>query len=103
MGIDSVRFRGRHVSQKSVIFLVTGALCFIALPTLCIISASKGGAGILIGAIGFCAAIMCVIGLVSSIRTFKERDIYMGVPIAGMIVNGITLVCYFIVYFLGLS
>lgn len=103
MSIDSVRFRGRHVSSKSVIFLVTGALCFIALPTLCIISATKGGADLLIGVIGFCAAILCIVGLVSSIRTFTERDIYMGIPIAGMIVNGITLVCYFIVYFLGLS
>lgn len=103
MGIDSVRFRGRHVSPRSVVFLVTGSLSLIALPVLCIISAAIEDAVFALGVTGFCAGILSLIGLINSVRTFRERDIYLGISVAGMIVNGVTLVIYVIIYFLGLS
>ncbi len=102
MGIKSVKFRGRHNSWRAVLFLVTGSLAVAALIIMSILAAIEGEAAFAYGIVGMAAALVSVVGLIVSIIATRERDVFVSVPIAGMIVNGIAFVLYVIIYVLGL-
>ena len=102
MSIKSVKFRGRHNSWRAVLFLITGSIAIAVLITLSILSAVKGEAVFAYGVAGMAAALVSLIGLIVSIVATRERDVYVSVPIAGMIVNGIAFLMYVIIYVLGL-
>ena len=102
MGIKSVKFRGRHNSWRAVLFLVTGSIAAALLIVLTILSAIEGEASFIYGVIGMAAALVSLIGLIVSILATRERDVFLSVPIAGMIVNGIAFLVYVIIYVLGL-
>ena len=102
MGIESVKFRGRHNSRSALPALILGILALIAFPVLSVMSAASGTTPLSYGIIGMICALVSLVGLIVSIRATQEHDIYMSVPIAGMIVNGIAFVLYVIIYVLGL-
>jgi Na+/melibiose symporter-like transporter len=102
MGIKSVKFRGRHNSWRAVLFLVTGSIAIVLFVVLSILSAVKGETSFSYGVAGIAAALISLVGLIVSIAATRERDVFMSVPIAGMIVNGISFLLYVIIYVLGL-
>ncbi|MCR5324411.1 MAG: hypothetical protein K6E85_14225 [Lachnospiraceae bacterium] len=102
MSIETVKFRGRHVPKAGLTVLITGSISVIVLIALCIISAVRGGVSELAGAVAMAAAVSSILGLIMSVVSAYERDIYMAVPIAGMIVNGISFTLYAIVFILGI-
>lgn len=102
MGIEKVKFRGRHNSARAVLFLVTGSLTIITLIAFFIFSAVNGAVGFPIGLVAMLCAILSLVGLIVSAKATNERDIYTLVPIIGTVVNGISLVIYIIVYVMGL-
>ncbi len=101
MGIRSVKFRGRHNSWKALLVLVTGSLSIIAFIVMVVLSAVHNAAAPYFGTIGVISAIADLSGIIVSVMTTKERDIYMSVPIAGMVVNGFGFLMYVIVYIMG--
>ena len=103
MSIETVKFRGRHVSRPALTVLVTGGIAVILLLVMCIIAAVRPEVPQVFGLMAFVAAIVSIFGLIMSVLSTKERDIYTSVPIAGMIVNGIALILYVIIYLLGIA
>ena len=102
MGIEQVKFRGRHYSWRAVFFLVTGSIAIVLLIILSILSAIRNETSFTFGVIGMVEAVVSLVGLIVSIVATRERDTYLSVPIAGMVVNGIAFILYVIVYVLGL-
>ncbi|MCR5828977.1 MAG: hypothetical protein K6F93_01335 [Lachnospiraceae bacterium] len=102
MSIESVKFRGRHHSHRAITFLVTGSVCFVTIPVLAIISAVVGGGGEVFGIFGFAGFIMSVLGIVMSVLSTKERDIFIKDSIAGIVVNSAATLCYLILYIRGM-
>ena len=102
MSIETVKFRGRHVSKSGLTVLITGSLSIIALIVLCIVSAVNGGVSEIAGIIAMVAVVANVIGLIMAIISTHERDIYMAVSIAGMVVNGISFTMYAIIFIMGI-
>ena len=101
MSIETVKFRGRHISPGGLTVLITGSISIIVLIVMCVISAAGGSIGEYAGIAGTIAAIASVTGLIVSVLATRERDIYTAIPIAGMIVNGVSFLLYIIVYILG--
>lgn len=102
MGIEAVKFRGRHVSVRALIFLITGGMTILLLAVLPFVSAFSTGEIKWFGIAGIAAAILNIIGLIESVKALSERDTYEKVAIAGMVVNGVSLVAYIVIYVLGL-
>ena len=102
MSIKSVKFRGRHNSRLAVLFLVTGIAALVLFVVLSVLSAIRGETPFSFGIAGVTAGIISVAGVAGSVIATRERDIYMKVPIAGMIINGISMILYVIVYVLGI-
>ena len=103
MSIKSVKFRGRHNSWRAVLFLITGSLAIILFAVLAILTAVRGGSTFSFGVMGVVAALLSLTGVIVCAFAAGERDIFVSVPIAGMIVNGVSLILYVIVYILGIS
>ena len=102
MSIETVKFRGRHVSKSGLTVLITGSISVIVLIVLCIVSAVRDGASQITGVIAMVAAVASILGLIMSVISTRERDIYMTVSIAGMVVNGISFTLYAIIFILGI-
>lgn len=62
---------------------------------------AKGNAGIAYGYIGILNLIISVVGFVFSLRCYKQDEIYMTTPTIGSVVNGIIIIVYLILYFVG--
>ena len=103
MSIETVKFRGRHVSRPALTVLVTGSISIILLIVLCIVASVKSEIPQVFGLAAMIAAVVSIFGLIMSVLSTRERDIYTSVPIAGMIVNGISIILYVIIYFLGIA
>lgn len=103
MGIETVKFRGRHVSARALVFLITGILSIIVYIVLTVVTVASGGAPAIFGTIGLLAAALSLAGVIISAKATGERDIFVSVPIAGMIVNGISFLTYVITYIVGIS
>ena len=103
MGIKSVKFRGRHNSWRAVLFLVTGSLAIVLLAVLAILTAVRGESSFSFGVLGIIAAALSLAGVIVSALAAHERDVFVSVPIAGIIVNGISFILYVIIYILGVS
>lgn len=102
MSIESVKFRGRHHSHRAVTFLVTGIACLVAIPVLAVISAILDSGSEVIGIIGFGLFAMSVLGIVMSVLSLKERDIYTNDAFAGIVINSAATLVYLILYIRGM-
>lgn len=102
MGIESVKFRGRHNSWRAIVVLITGIAAFVTFWVLAGLSAHNGAATFGYGIAGIAATAVSLAGVIISAKAMQERDVFVSVPIAGMTVNGITFLMYVIIYVLGL-
>lgn len=102
MSIETVKFRGRHISKAALAVLITGGISVILLIVMCIMASIRPEVPLFFGLMAMIAVVVSIFGLIISVLATKERDIYTSVPIAGMIVNGIALLLYVIIYFLGI-
>lgn len=62
---------------------------------------AKGNGGIIYGYLGICNLFLSVAGFILSLRCYKKEDVYMTTPTIGSILNGIIIIIYLILYFLG--
>ncbi|MCR5431962.1 MAG: hypothetical protein K6E95_05340 [Lachnospiraceae bacterium] len=102
MSIESVKFRGRHHSHRALTFLVTGSVCLIAIPTLSIICTFWPEGSEFLGMLGLAGFIMSILGIVMSVLSMKERDIYINDSVAGIVINSVATLIYLILYIRGL-
>lgn len=102
MSINAVKFRGRHHSWRAILFLIVGSLALVAFFVMSFWAALHEGAMFSFGIIGLIAMLITLTGVIFCARAMNERDVFISVPIAGIVVNGIGFIIYLIAYVVGL-
>ncbi len=99
-----LKFQGRHYSVKAFISLVAGAVALLAYIVLALVSRGYGGtAPFAVGVVGVFMAILSITGFILGALSLRERDIFYGIGIAGIVTSGISMVIYLVSYILGLA
>lgn len=102
MSIEAVKFRGRHHSWRAILFLAVGSLALVAFFVMSFWAAVHEGAVFSFGIIGLIGMALSVAGIVFCAKAMSERDVFLSVPIAGIVVNGLSFLIYLIAYVVGL-
>jgi hypothetical protein len=85
-----------------IISFILALICIIAVIALCIISSlSKGNGGLLIGTFGIVVFVISVVGFILAIAAVRKKDIHYSFPIAGILLNGLLTIFFFVLYVLG--
>ena len=99
-----IQFSGKTRSIKGMVSTILGIVAMVALIALPILSSDSGGnGGLVIGILGLLVMAFSIIGLVVAVVSFKEKDIFYNLPIAGLVINGILFLICFIIYIVGMS
>ena len=99
-----IQFSGKKRSVKGMVVTILGLVALVALIALPILSSESGGnGGLVIGILGLLVMTLSIIGLVVAVMSFKEKDIFYKLPIAGLVINGILFLICFIIYIVGMS
>lgn len=61
----------------------------------------KGKGGIVYGYLGVVNLLLSACGFILSLRCYRKEDAYMTTPAIGSLLNGIIIILYLILYFLG--
>lgn len=102
--IDRVKFRGRKQSARGIIAFIMGCVTVVALLVMVILNGVYNvSGGNVFGIIGIFSFAIAIAGFVIALMSMKERDIFLGIPIAAISLNGISVIVYFVLYILGLS
>lgn len=97
-----IRFSDRTHPVTGIVSTIIGVVSLSILVILCIISEKAGGnAGIAIGVVGILSFIASVIGFVIATRCYRKEDIYMTMPTIGSILNGMLVIVYLLLFFVG--
>lgn len=95
-------FAEKRHSQKGITSTVLGALsAVICIVLVGIAMASGGKGGAYLGAIGMTAIIIAAAGLVTGLRSFKEKNRLSFFSKAGSMINGTILVIWLAIYLFG--
>jgi len=101
---EILKFSGRVHPKLGILSVIIGAVAFIGLFSLSIISStSKGNGGLIIGTIGLFLFGMSVGGFVAAYKACKQKDIYYQFPIIGLLLNGFLIIFFLILYILGFA
>lgn len=84
------RFTNKHNTRGGVISTVIAIIAFAALVVGIVISyRAKGNAGLIVGAAGAMAFLVSTAGLITGLKSFKERDKFYIFSWVGTVSNGI--------------
>ena len=100
---DGMHFHSKKRSQKGTVGFVLAVLCTLGFLTLCIVSAAAGGAaGEIVGAVGLLLAVVSGVAFWLSLQGLRERDVYTGLPFAGLLIAGLVFIILFCLYVTGI-
>lgn len=96
------KFKGRVHSKRGIISMLLAITALIVFLIISFISGKNGGnGGTWIGVVGLFCTLGAVIGFILSIKSFREKDIYLTAPIIGIGLNGILVIVFFSLYIVG--
>ena len=99
---ESIKFSGRSHSIKGMISFAIGLIIILTLLVLVFISSlSSGNGGIQYGFIGLVLAFIAIYGFALGIKACKEKEIFYTAPISGLVINGLLIVVFIILYLVG--
>ncbi len=99
---ESFKFKGRKHSVRGNFSVIIGCFVLILFFITVGISGSQGGnSGSWIGLTGFSCFFLSIIGFILGYIGFKEQDIYYIAPLTGVIINGLLMILYLSLYFIG--
>lgn len=97
-----IRFTERSHPMMGILSVLLGIVALIVLFVLCYISGKeKGNSGIAIGVIGMLSMIMSIVGFFMANKCWRKEDIYMITPTVGSILNGILVIVFLLLFFIG--
>lgn len=97
-----IQFTDRSHPTLGIISIILGVVAMGSLITLCVQSGNtQGNSGLIIGVLGMLAMIMSIVGFFLAIRCYRRDDIYMVTPTIGSIVNGIMVIVFLLLFFIG--
>jgi len=98
----SIKFTDKSHATNGIISTILGGISVVLMIVLIIISYSKSGAaGVYTGSIGLTACIIAVIGLITGISSFKERERYYLFSKIGSLLNIIIIALWIAIYIIG--
>ena len=98
-----MKFRGRTQSKNGIGSLCLSIIAVIGFISLCIISTLwQGNAPMLVGSIAILLTLFCITAFWLAVNALKEKEVYYGVSIAGMILSGIQFVVFLCLYMIGI-
>lgn len=101
---DGMHFHSRRSSRKGIIGFCCAIFGIILFLVLCVVSAfAKGNAGTVVGVGGLCTMFLCGAAFVLSLQGLKERDVYIKLPFAGLVISGILFILLFCLYITGIQ
>lgn len=101
---NSLHFQGRKTSVPGMVSCAIGSVAWIIFIALAVYSsAHQGNAEAFIGTIGILNAVLALTGTVFAVRGFREHDVFYGQPVAGMTLNAVLFLIYFILYLIGMT
>lgn len=99
-----VSFSRRVIPKDAYVFLALGIACLVTLLVLTVIATGNDGtSSIISGVMGFAAFLVSIIGVAASGKMMMDDHNFYQMPILSMIVNGIALVLYILIYGYGLA
>lgn len=97
-----IKFRGEQQSKRGIFSFIIAIFVVVSFIVLSLISSmAKGAGGIELGAIGLLCFAFAIYGFLLAIKATKEKDIFYKLPIASMILNGLFIILYFVLYLIG--
>lgn len=100
---DNFKFSGRSHSVRGFISVILAVISLLSILVSSILSAlSHGQGGLILGFVGITAFFVSLVGFVLGIKACQEKEIYYIAPITGMTSNGILVICYFVLYVMGI-
>lgn len=102
-GEAGIRFTSQRIPKEGILAIILGGVSIFIFLYLSFYSAYyRGEAGLIIGGIGSFAFFLSLTGFFLSLRTMKKDNVFLKVPIMGVVVNMISLIIYLVLYFYGL-
>ncbi len=97
-----IKFSDKSHATKGILATILGTISLVLMIVLVIISYSeKGDAGIYVGSIGLVAFVMAIIGLITGISSFKERERYYLFSKIGSLLSAMIIVLWIAIYIIG--
>lgn len=97
-----IQFTDRSHPTMGVVSVVLGLGALVALIALFIVSSrAKGNSGLTIGVMGMMAMTMSIAGFVMSVKCYRQEDIYRVLPTIGSVLNGILIIIFLLLFFIG--
>ncbi len=99
---QKIQFSNRTHPRSGILSLTMGALAFLLLLILCLVSgANRGETGGWVGVAGIWILVLAIIGFVLALRSYRMEDIYLITPILGSVFNGVVVVAMMLLYVVG--
>lgn len=97
-----IQFTDRSHPTMGIVSVILAVAALVMLITLCVLSGkAKGNSGLGTGALGMVSMIMSIMGFIMAVKCYRQEDIYMVTPTIGSIMNGILVVVFLLLFFIG--
>lgn len=97
-----IRFTDKTHPAAGILSVVMGTVAWIVLIILVMISGAAGGkSGLVLGVAGLLDLVFSAVGFWLAMRCYKKEDIYMTIPAAGTVLNGLLVLGLVILYVIG--
>lgn len=101
---ETIQFSGRRHTRLGILSAVIGIVSVIGFIIVSIISGINGGeGGLIIGIAGILLFALSLLGFIMSYKALKQKDIFYRFPMTGLVVNGIMMIVYVILYVMGIG
>ena len=98
----SYKFTEKKHSKLAIGSLITGAISGIVLAMFLVQAfRTKGNASVYYGSMGILAMSGTIASLIASLLSLREDKVFKILPISAVIINGILVVAWAVVYFIG--
>lgn len=97
-----IQFTDKKHPVQGIVSMLISFVAFILMIVLFVCSGrEKGNGGVVYGYLGIVNLLLSVVGFVLALRCYKKEDIYMTTPSVGSVLNGVIILIYLLLYFLG--
>lgn len=101
---ETIQFSGRRHTRLGILSAVIGIVSVIGFIIVSIVSGiNGGGGGLIIGIAGILLFALSLLGFIMSYKALKQKDIFYRFPMTGLVVNGIMMIVYVILYVMGIG
>lgn len=96
-------FSSKIIPKEGIGAIISGIISILIFFGLSVYSTIKRGeAETVVGMTGMGAFLLAILGFVVSLKVLKKDNVFLKVPIYGLIINTASLILYIILYFYGI-